>query len=305
MRRRRFLAGVGASLAVTGCLSRGAGPGSDPTDTDPPESTDPDPTATPTGAPEATATPVGTPDQGEPPADGFAIGETTGDVNPHGLTLENESDDPRTVELTVSDADTEETLLDRSYSLEASENVSGELRGPAAYHVRVALPEEGTEHATTVEYFDTCNSYGTTVTIDADGSITSRTIRTLVACNPETHPPEGFAIGETTGNVNPHGLSVRNDAGVGLSVAVRIADADTEETLVDETYDLGSGETVEGELRGPAAYDVRVEVPETGTEHATTVEYFDACNDYGTIVTVAPDASLSSETFRTDVECGA
>jgi hypothetical protein len=187
MKRRRFLAAVGASFTVAGCLSRGSGPGTGPTDTASPEGTDPDPTATPTGAPGGTATPVGTTDPGGTPADGFTLGETTGDVNPHGLTLENEGEDARTAELTVSDADTDETLLDRSYSLKAGEDVSGELRGPAAYHVRVTLPEEGTEHGTTVEYFDTCNSYGTTVIVDADGSITSRTIRTLVACNPE--PP--------------------------------------------------------------------------------------------------------------------
>jgi hypothetical protein len=417
MQRRRFLATVGASFTVAGCLSRGSMPGSGSTDT-PTPSGEPNETATPTEARDSTETAT---------TNEFALGETTGDVNPHGLTVRNEGDDSRTVELTVSDAETDETLLTRSYSLDGDEAVSGELRGPATYEVRVTFPEEGTEHATMIDYFDTCNSYGTTVSIDEDGSITSRTITTLVACDPVTDPlPEEFAVGEPTGEFNPHGLTVhndgdatrtvelhvadaetgetlldrsyslgddeavsgelraldvyevrvsvpeadtkhvvpidhfdtcnaygttvtvnddgslsstmvsteaacppsgaspsegfelgegaddvnphaltvRNDSEVGLSVAVHITDAETNETLLDETYALGPGEAVDGELRGPAAYDVSVEAVESGTEHVTTVDYFDTCNGYGTTVTIGPDASLSSETFRTDVYCG-
>jgi hypothetical protein len=49
---------------------------------------------------------------------------------------------------------------------------------------------------------------------------------------------------------------------------------------------------------------VRVVVPEAGTERVVTIDHFDVCNDCGTTVTIAPDASLSSETLTTDLECG-
>lgn len=182
MKRRRFLAAVAASLSLAGCGSRGPtsadGPGTstpagtDPGDTDPENTTE-------------TTDPTGT----DPP-DARGVGETTSEVNPHGLTVRNDGEDTRTVELQITNADTDETLLDRSYTLGSEEEVSSELRGPATYDVRVAVPEAETEHVTTVDYFDTCNSYGTTVRIHPDGTITSETIRTLIACEEPTATPD-------------------------------------------------------------------------------------------------------------------
>jgi predicted small lipoprotein YifL len=173
MKRRRFLAAVGVGLSLAGCGSRGPTPdASTPTDSDP---ADADPESP------ATTDPAGT----DPP-EGFALGETTGDVNPHGLSVRNDGQDTRTVDLRITDADTNETLLNRSYTLGAEEAVSGKLRGPGTYEVRVAVPVVETEHQTTVAYFDTCNEYGTTAIVDADGSITSETISTLIACQGPT-----------------------------------------------------------------------------------------------------------------------
>ncbi len=171
MKRRRFLAAVGVGLSLAGCGSRGPTPdASTPTNSDP---ADADPES-----------PVTTDPAGTDPPEGFALGETTGEFNPHGLTVRTDGEDTWPVELRITDADTDETLLDRSYTLGAEELVNGTLRGPATYDVRVAIPE--TEHVTTVEYFDTCNEYGTTVTIHADGTITSETISTLIACQGPT-----------------------------------------------------------------------------------------------------------------------
>jgi hypothetical protein len=254
--------------------------------------------------------PTETPPPGTPPLERFELGETTGDVNPHGLSVRNDGENTRTVELQVTDADTEETLLDRSYTLGAGAVVSGTLRGPATYEVRVAVPEAETEHHRTVDHFDTCNEYGTTATVNADGSITSRMVSTAVACDPDETPPPGtpplerFELGETTGDVNPHELTVRNDGEDSRAGRLQVTDADTDETLLDRAFSLEAGKAIGGELRGPATYEVRVAIPETGSEAITTVEYFDTCNDYGTTVTIAPDASLSTEMLKTDAYCG-
>jgi len=294
MQRRRFLAAVGASIALAGCGSQDSASGDDP-GTDTPSNADP--TDTSAGSPAETPDPTDT----DPP-DGFALGETSGDHNPHGLTVRNDGEDARTVDLRVTDADTDETLLDRSYSLAAGGGISGELRGPATYDVRVAIPE--TEHETTVAYFDTCNTYGTTVTIDAGGSITSEMIRTLVACDPGGTPPDGFALGESSGDVNPHGLTVYNGGDTTRTVELRVTDADAGETRLDRSFALDADDEVSGVLRGPATYEVFVGVPEAGTDETVTVAHFDTCNDYGTKVTVGAGGSVSVEQFGTDAYCG-
>jgi hypothetical protein len=302
MKRRRFLAAVGASLTLAGCGSQGSAPGDDP-GTSTPENTDPG--GTDPGSPTET---VGAP---ATDPDGFTLGETTSDANPHELRVTNDGDGTRTVNLRITDSGTTETLLDRSFFLGVDGEISGELRGPATYEVRVTVSGKGTEHVTTVGYFDICNEYGTTVTIDANGSMTSQMYRTDARCPipptetlpPETPSPDGFALGETTGDVNPHGLTVRNDGQDGRTVELQVADADTDETLLDQSYTLGGEEDIRGTLRGPATYDVHVAVPEAETEHATTIEYFDTCNEYGTTVTIDPDGTITSETISTLIAC--
>jgi len=168
MKRRRLLVALGGSLTLAGCLSRGSEPGESAQPTD------------------DTGAPTDTPDPGPTASGTFHVGETTGDANPHGLTVHNEGDTPRSVDLRIVDTDTGETLLDQSYSIGAGEAIGGELRGPDGYEVRVEVTDAGTEHVTTVEYFDTCNDYGTTVTIAPDGSLSSETISTLLECDSVT-----------------------------------------------------------------------------------------------------------------------
>jgi hypothetical protein len=314
MQRRRFLAALAASLPVAGCLSRGSPGGTPGTDTDTPA----DPTAASPGDAGGTDTP--TPGSTEtdtrsetptprstvaPDETAFDIGEPAGDFNPHGLSLLNEGEETRTVDLRIADAGAGETLLEESYTLASGERVDGTIEPLGAYEVRVAIPETGAEHVTTVDYFDVCNSYGTDVTIDADGSISSRMWQTLAACPPGGTPPsEPFTVGETTGDVNPHGLTIRNDAGRAFSARLRITDAETDETLFEETYLLEAGASADGDLRGPATYEVRVEISRADAVHTTTVGYFDTCNDYGTTVTIGTGATFSTETVKTDAYCG-
>jgi len=305
MKRRRLLAALGGSLALAGCLSRGSEPGitDSPTGSTGSAGTDSPEAGDPTGTSSA-----GTWSDPDP----FSLGEAGG-ANPHELTVDNSGDVARTVELRITDVERESILLDRSYTLPPGEGIGGSLRGPAEYEVRVALPGAGTEHVTTVDYFDTCNDYGTEVTIGADGSLSSETFTTAMECDPtptETPDPGGtpsseeFAIGETTRDANPHGLTVHNDGDESWTVELGISDADTGETLFDRSYSLDGGEEVGGVLRGPARYEVRVSLPDAGTEHVTTVAYFDTCNSYTTTVTIAADGALSSATIKTEAWCG-
>jgi hypothetical protein len=177
MQRRRFLAAVGASIALAGCGSQDSASGDDP-GTDTPSNADP--TDTNAGSPAETPDPTDT----DPP-DGFALGESSGDVNPHSLTVYNGGDTTRTVELRVTDTDAGETRLDRSFALDADDEVSGVLRGPATYEVFVGVPEAGTDETVTVAHFDTCNDYGTKVTVGVGGSVSVEQFGTDAYCGDE------------------------------------------------------------------------------------------------------------------------
>lgn len=202
MIRRRFLVALSATLPIAGCLSGRKQPeeAADPDDSTSNGTDTDDSTTNGTDTDNSTSNGTDTDDSdtgtdnsdtdwctgGESDSyETFSIGETTGDVNPHGLTLRNDGDDSRTIGLCITDAETAETLVDQSCSLGGGEAMSGELRGPAAYEVQVSVPDSGAEHTTTVEYFDTCNDYGTTVTITSSGTITSETVRTDAECAPE------------------------------------------------------------------------------------------------------------------------
>lgn len=165
MRRRGFIAALGAGILSAGCLSErdGAGPSANTTN-------DSDLEMCTTG---------------ENPLEAFRLGESTTEINPHRLTIQNDGDSSRTVSLHITDADLDEALLNRSCLLGGSKDISGELREPAEYRVTVTLPDSGREHDTIVDYFDTCNDYGTTVTLSPDGTITSETMRTEIECDPE------------------------------------------------------------------------------------------------------------------------
>jgi hypothetical protein len=52
-----------------------------------------------------------------------------------------------------------------------------------------------------------------------------------------------------------------------------------------------------------AEYEVRVALPDVNEEHVTTVDYFDTCNEYETIVAFTPDGMLTSETLTTYLAC--
>ena len=162
MNRRRFLSASTAPLLIAGCLSSNSNPG------EPNDSTE---TTLNTTTPEPGAR-----------SDAFTLGEATDDVNPHRLTVRNDGDTTRTVGLQITDTDTDEVLLNESYAIDGGGDVAGELHGPAEYEVQVRVPAASTEHITTVDYFDTCNDYDTTVTVAPDETLSSRMMKTDLAC---------------------------------------------------------------------------------------------------------------------------
>lgn len=165
MRRRGFIAALGAGILSAGCLSEREAGG---------------PNANTTDASDAELCTTG-----ENALEGFRVGDPTNDSNPHGLTIQNDGDISRTVSLRITDAGGNESLLDRSCLLGAGTDISGKLREPAEYGVTVTLPDSRKRHDTIVDYFDSCNDYRTTVRLSPDGTITSETVRTEVACDPE------------------------------------------------------------------------------------------------------------------------
>lgn len=163
MKRRTCIAALGASIPIAGCLSESKAGGPDPNTTDN-SGTEPSAVGTKT-------------------SDGaFSVGDPSGEVNPHELTVRNDSDRSWTIALRITDVERDETLLDRSRTLGGRESINGVLRGPAEYRVAVTVSDTGTEHVRTVGYFDTCNEYSTTVLISSGGTVTSESIRTEAAC---------------------------------------------------------------------------------------------------------------------------
>lgn len=155
MKRRRILIFMSAGLSIPGCLA-----------------------VDQTGDGSATATPA-TGDTS------FSIGALVEGVHAHRLTVQNAGDTSRLIELRIRNTEVDETRLARSIRLTGGGKLSGELRRPAEYEVRVTLPNLGEAHVTTVDYFDTCNEYETIVAITPDGMLTSETLTTDLECPPQ------------------------------------------------------------------------------------------------------------------------
>lgn len=135
------------------------------------------------------------------------------------------------------------------------------------------------------------------------GCLSDTSVRNDRGTDTLTTGDTAFVIGPFNEEVNPHDLTVRNDGVTSRIVQIRIRDAETAESLLEETYTLDDGSEIRGELRGHAAYQVRVNLQNVGMEHVTTVDYFDTCNEYGTIVTIPANGPITSETMTTDLEC--
>jgi len=304
MRRRRFIAAVGASLALAGCSTEGSTPETDGDVTPaPPPSID----GTTTEAPETDPGPGSddreTPGREDFRADAFAVGEPAGEINPMGLTIDNDGSDERTVHLEITDTQARSVLLNETFDVDGE--IRGEIRVPSDYEIRVGVPAEGIQTVETIDegLFDTCNNYGTTISIGHGGNFETQTRSTLAECR--SAPIRSFAVGERVGEIGPLGVAIRNAGDTARAVNLRITDTASEEMLLDESYTVAPDSSVEGEIRLPSDYEIRATVPEEGTETVETIDegLFDTCNSYGTTITVGHGGGLDAQTASTLVLC--
>lgn len=188
MKRRRLLGTLAGTLAFAGCTSPTSETDGPATTDDTTQSTTDGTTSTPPGETSPDGTPETTTRPPETRVDSFSIGESVGDVNPLGVTIRNEDSGARVVSLQVTATADENELLDATYSVPPEGRVTGEIRTPADYEIRAAVPRAETETAETIEegLFDTCNGYGTSITIGPGGELSSRTFTTLVKCSTAT-----------------------------------------------------------------------------------------------------------------------
>lgn len=155
----------------------------------PPDSSDP-----PAAGPSTVAPPQGTDDSApgddtgsEQRSAAFTVGDASGEVSPLAVEIRNERSSARTVEVVVEDTRRGAVRVGRQYTLPPGGEVSGEIRAPSDYEIRVTLPDRDREAVETVarSLFDTCNDYGTTVRIESE-DISARTWSTLVLCRTAT-----------------------------------------------------------------------------------------------------------------------
>jgi hypothetical protein len=124
-----------------------------------------------------------------PEFDAFDIGEPSQDANPHDVTLWNDANTTRTITLNISAPVREETILQQSYTLQAGEEIHGVFREPAYYTLQGIVGDDGSEFTVTIDHFDTCNHYGTGVSINPDGEVETSMLSTAVGCPDEVTFP--------------------------------------------------------------------------------------------------------------------
>lgn len=162
MRRRELLSAAGtAMVAVAGCTKA-------------PGSGDPD-SATPT------ETPAFDPDGR---FETVRIGDDTGEIIPHQVSIWNAADRARSIHVAVSDEAAGETRHERTYEFPGDSALNVELRAPARYRITIRVPDAELDRSFTVarSYFDTCNDSYSHVSVRQSGRITVRTLTTELAC---------------------------------------------------------------------------------------------------------------------------
>jgi hypothetical protein len=305
MKRRRFVAAVGASLALAGCSANDTSPETDNsvTPADVP-SVGPSTTAPPPGAttvtPEDDLTPRELPQKRV--EDAFTVGEHDGEINPMRLTIKSNLPGERTIRLRITDAQTDEQLLDETFT--TAGEIDGKIRSPGDYEIRIGLREEGTESVETIDegQFDTCNDYRTILTIGRDGHLSAETQTTLAACDlGPIH--DAFTIGESVGEIEPLDVTLRNAGETEWTATLQITDRDSDESLHDDVYMITSPTGVRGEIRDPGNYEIRVSVDGESVVETIDEGLFDTCNGYGTTITIGQDGDLEAETITTQLAC--
>lgn len=304
------MAGIGIT-AIAGCISQ-ADTGDQPpneatnTPTDQPPTNDPTET---TQMNEHERIPTGE-------TTNIALGEETlsetGARTPHGIVLDNPTDETWTRHLVIREPD-DSVALDETYELESESNVAVSLTDPLRYTAEVNIPE--TESSSTVDvdlaWFD-CNASSTSFTIQSDGEVKTATISTKMAClnvttervsaGKETSLSLGDGSLSNESDSKPHGMTLTNPTED--TVTSRLVIARGEEVLLDGLYTLESVGEVAVTLTEPGHYQGTASIPTTGTTETFEVKpnQFD-CNHSSTNISIRSDSELDAETISTLMAC--
>lgn len=312
MKRRAFLGTVGIGVAtIAGCTSQ-ANLGEQPSGQSDSTPTDQPTTSEPTADEETTG-------HERVPTDETAevtLGERTlsedGARSPHGIVLENPTDETRIGHLVVRRPD-DAVVLDETYELEAGANVAVSLTDPLRYRAAATVPESEVSKTADVKlaWFD-CNASSTSFTVKPDGQLESSTIATQMLCtNVETervasNEEASLSLGDGAlsddGDPKPHGVTVTNpteDTWTGRLVIRRDG-----KSLLDGLYTLEPEATVSVTLTEAGDYRGTASIPSTGTSATFDIgqEQFD-CNHSSTNVTIGPDGALDATTVSTLMAC--
>lgn len=176
--------------------------------------------------------------------------------------------------------------------------------GPGGLHETTTSP--GTSQRSTTDRTTTTVPPNTkTATTEPPDSTPSDSTDTPTESPHTDTPPNQFVVGEPTGEINPLGVTIRNEGGSARTVELTITDTKREKRLLQETVSVAVDGRVTGEIRAPSDYEVRAEVPEAGTDVVEEVDegLFDSCNGYNTTVTVESGGELTAQTVTTLVLC--
>lgn len=322
MERRTVLTsiGIGLTIATAGCVSR-AEQASDPGANTENRYTDTE------GTSDADATSAVTSVSDED-AEERTLGDGSLDENglrtPVQVTLTNEAAETREAQLVVRES--EDTLFDESFELEADAAVHVSLTELGEYTVQTTLIDAATgadgDTETTemldvgYEQFD-CNSTTAAVGIHDDGSLTSSVRSTLMACQgvvtervasdetaSSTVGTEPSATGdEQAPGDETHGFVVHNPTG--QTWTARLLVEQSSDPAFDGVYTLEPDATAEVILVESGDYRLETVVIETETAESEEIgpDSFD-CNASTTQVELDSAGDLELTTISTQMACG-
>ncbi|WP_313696247.1 hypothetical protein [Halorarum halobium] len=238
--------------------------------------------------------------------------EARGLRKPHRVALTNPTDERR--EATLSIVRSGDALLDERFDLAAAATVAASLTDLAPYDVEAALPATDATESLTIgtEQF-TCNHTRTGIGVQADGSLDSTSISTLMACpGVVTERVDGDGLAPQVVGDEPvpadtgkgiHDVVIENPTDDSWTVRLLVDDPST--TRFDGVY------TLEADTRaivtvtesGDYGVDLRVVESDAVATAALSPGNFD-CNDSSTTARLDAEGGLDVTTVSTLMACG-
>jgi len=321
MKRRSFLGTIGIGLATTaGCIgntddgavgSTGEASATGGTASADDEATD---TSTGTDASDETATETATeqPPDGTPVASGEEyerrVGsgtlDETGLRRPHRIAVRNSTTTTRSVTLTIRRSG-DDVFADQ-FALEPDAVVGVVLTDLDTYEVDATRPEsEATESVTIGPDRFTCNVTQTSLTVETDGTLSSGSISTLMACpgvvteRIDTGATTTTAVNSATTSEDDRKDEVTVENPTERQRTARILVRQDERVVFDGCYTLDAGATARLTLSQTEHYQIETTLLETGATETTTLD----CNSSSTRFVAQQDGTLTVSGMSTRMAC--